>query len=174
MKLVSCIAGVPDVLHRLRCTDPGCGCQIPDPCWMPRKLGERCSIACPGARASILLEVENCGASQRGYTVESNGDDDGITIKPAKFSLGPFERERVAVQIDVPKSVFARRELLLWVRGCNAHALRWTVKASPLPVGSGCCTVRVKDCPDLIHHWYDHFYCERACFAGGRQAVADG
>jgi hypothetical protein len=21
----------------------------------------------------------------------------------------------------------------------------------------------VEDCPDLIHHWYDHFYCPRPC-----------
>jgi hypothetical protein len=23
--------------------------------------------------------------------------------------------------------------------------------------------VEVEDCPDLIHHWYDHFYCDRPC-----------
>jgi hypothetical protein len=23
--------------------------------------------------------------------------------------------------------------------------------------------VEIEDCPDLIHHWYDHFYCERPC-----------
>jgi hypothetical protein len=21
----------------------------------------------------------------------------------------------------------------------------------------------VDDCPDNIHHWYDHFYCDRGC-----------
>jgi hypothetical protein len=164
MKLLSTVACMPDVLHRMRCTDPCCSCQIPDPCWMPRKLGARCSTACPGASANILFEVENCGAARREYTIESSGDDDGIAIKPAKLSLGPLERELVSVQIDAPKAVFAHRDVLLWVRGCNDHALRWQVKASPLPFGSPCCRVEVKDCPDLIHHWYDHFYCDHPCF----------
>jgi hypothetical protein len=24
----------------------------------------------------------------------------------------------------------------------------------------------VEDCPDLLHHWYDHFYCNRPCTHG--------
>jgi hypothetical protein len=29
--------------------------------------------------------------------------------------------------------------------------------------GASCPEVEVDDCPDNIHHWYDHFYCERGC-----------
>jgi hypothetical protein len=53
-------------------------------------------------------------------------------------------------------------EVLLWVRGCQNHYLRWTLKVANR--GASCChEVEVEDCPDLIHHWYDHFYCERPC-----------
>jgi hypothetical protein len=26
-----------------------------------------------------------------------------------------------------------------------------------------CNEVEINDCPDMIHHWYDHFYCHRHC-----------
>ena len=27
----------------------------------------------------------------------------------------------------------------------------------------GCHEVRVSDGPDHVHHWHDHFYCNRPC-----------
>ena len=45
--------------------------------------------------------------------------------------------------------------------------LRWTVAAVARP--QACChEVAVCDGPDHVLHWYDHFYCPRGCFVGGR------
>jgi hypothetical protein len=54
------------------------------------------------------------------------------------------------------------REVLVWVRGCHDHYLRWTVTVSTQR-GWSDDDVHVEDCPDYVHHWYDHFYCDRPC-----------
>ncbi len=50
----------------------------------------------------------------------------------------------------------------MWVRGCQLHFLRWTVVVASIGADTFY-EVDVKDCPDHIHHWYDHFYCPRPC-----------
>ena len=108
----------------------------------------------------------------RTFAIESSGDDAGITIEPAKLAVGPFERASVTVALPVPATAAKahEREVLLWVRGCRDHVLRWHVKACrPLPWTCPC-KVEVRDCPDLVHHWYDHFYCEHPC-RHGRDAL---
>jgi len=57
--------------------------------------------------------------------------------------------------------------VLVWIRGCVDHVVRWTVKSSRR--GSDCChELEIDDCPDYVHHWYDHFYCPRPCRHGNR------
>jgi len=142
----------------------GCGCDIPPPCWAPQPIGEVLSHSCPGATATIRLRVTNCGATQRAITVEAAGKTPGVKIDPPNLSLGPMERGVVAVSVSLPADAAQcqDQEVLLWVRGCQQHYLRWTVRVSSR--GGSCChEVDVEDCPDLVHHWYDHFYCERQC-----------
>jgi hypothetical protein len=150
--------------------DPGCacGCEIPPPCWVPRKLGRKQTRACPGESATVALRLENCGVRPRSFAIESSGDDEGIAITPAKLTLGPFERASVSAVLPVAANAAkgSERELLLWVRGCHDHVLRWTVTAGRPAVRCCPCVVDVRDCPDLVHHWYDHFYCEHPCRHG--------
>ena len=144
-------------------------CKIPPPCWMPQSIGEVACHVCPGGTATVRLRISNCGATRRDIAIEAAGKATGVTITPAKLSLGPMEREFVTASVAVPAEAATGQEfeVLLWVRGCRDHYLRWTVKVATR--GASCChEVEVEDCPDPIHHWYDHFYCARPC---GHSAV---
>jgi hypothetical protein len=75
-----------------------------------------------------------------------------------------MEREWFRASLPTPEgaSPGQRYETLVWVLGCNAHYLRWGVKVAENGADS-CHEVKVDDCPDYVHHWYDHFYCNRPC-----------
>jgi len=143
-------------LHRSRC-----GCEIPPPCWMPRELPPVCSHVCAGATANLRLRITNGGVEARTISVEA---DVGASVNPASLQLGPMQRGSVTVTFTVPASACDRdcTEILIWVNGCNRFYLRWTVCVSRRGCDS-CHEVEVGDCPDYIHHWYDHFYCPRPC-----------
>lgn len=138
-------------------------CHVPEPCWMPIRLGECRSHASACARACVRLVVTNCDATSRTVRVRVEGDE-GAKASPASLELGPMERATFEVCRSVPEgteqgTVF---ENLVWVEGCRDHVLRWTVGVETAGLDS-CHEIRVDDCPDHRHHWYDHFYCERGC-----------
>jgi hypothetical protein len=143
----------------------GCGCDIPPPCWMPRDLGEVETGVCPGETATIRIHVTNCGATAR--TIKLEGGP-GVTLNPASLTLGPMERGRAVASMTVPPEAdFGwEKEVLVWVRGCHDHFLRWTVRAARR-FECSCEEVCVEDCPDYLHHWYDHFYCDHPCIQRG-------
>jgi len=141
-----------------------CGCDIPPPCWMPVSLGELTSFICPGGVATLRLRVTNCSDRPRQVSVDAKQPNLPVTVTPAVLTLGPQERGVFTLTAPVPTSATAGQEseALIWVRGCKEHYLRWTVQAATR--GGDCChEMDVDDCPDLIHHWYDHFYCQRSC-----------
>lgn len=142
-----------------------CCCEIPPPCWLPKPLGDVTSNVCPGGKAIVRFRVTNCGIAKRTVDLEADAKS-GVTWSPTKLSLGPMERALASASVDVPAETGSgeERELLLWVRGCNDHYLRWTVRAASRG-GDSCHEVEVDDCPDLVHHWYDHFYCDRPCMS---------
>jgi hypothetical protein len=88
----------------------------------------------------------------------------GLTFSNVQLNLGPMENGEIDVSYLIPitSKVGQKIEILMWVRGCRLHFLRWKIIVSPIGV-STCYQVEVEDCPDLIHHWYDHFYCPRPC-----------
>jgi hypothetical protein len=139
----------------------GSCCEIPPPCWMPKELGPLSSHACPGATATLRFRVTNCGIESRTILVEA---DQGATVNPGSLQLGPLQRGWVTVSFTAPASSCDGdcTEILVRVQGCNRFYLRWTVRISKR--GCDCChEIDVEDCPDLVHHWYDHFYCQRPC-----------
>ena len=95
------------------------------------------------------------------------GPDAGlVTVTPANLTIAPFEHGLFTATMSVPPGAdhHWRAHVLLWVHGCREHVVRWEVRTDE----RGCGThheVRVEDCPDYVHHWYDHFYCERPCGA---------
>ena len=155
--------GVQNVT-RMRGQLDGCGCEIPTPCWMPERLPKVSSHACPGATVKVRVTVTNCGIETRQIILVAVGTGSGgVTIEPATVTVGPFASGKLTASLSVPEESKADElDLQLWVRGCRDHVLPWAVGVSE----RGCsCTheVDVEDCPDLVHHWYDHFYCEHGC-----------
>jgi hypothetical protein len=151
-----------DLLDSFKLPQRQCGsCEIPPPCWEPQPIGDVTTRAAPGGKAVLRLDVVNCGSSPRKVTVEATNAL--IAISPASATLGPYEDAVVGLTLNVPATAMPgeRETSVVWVRGCRTHYLRWTVEVSAVGVGSS--TAIVEDCPDLLHHWYDHFYCNRAC-----------
>ena len=142
---------------------PGLGgcCKIPPPCWVPSELSSVSSHVCSGATATLRFRITNCGMDARTITVEA---DQGADVNPVSLQLGPFKRGWVTVSFAVPPTSNNGDsvEILVFVRGCRSYYLRWTVLTSRR--GCACChEVDLDDCPELVHHWYDHFYCQRPC-----------
>jgi hypothetical protein len=149
----------------------GCSCDIPDPCWMPKRYPTVLSHACPGATARLRLQITNCGLEQRRISVAAQGAQSAVVVEPESLSLAPFETGEVVATVTVPHDKAEPVDVRLWVRGCRDHVVPWRVSVS----GSGCDSlheVGIEDCPDLVHHWYDHSYCQGPCY-GGRVNLHD-
>lgn len=162
---------VTDTLARLRKPAKGgsCGCHIPPPCWLPQPLGEVTSHVADCKTARIRLVITNCSPTKRTIQVQAQGHANEVTFTPAALPLGPYERGRIDVKFDPPANTAdgTEFETIIWVRGCKEWYLRWTISAGTVGLDSKH-EIRVEDCPDYLHHWYDHFYCPRGCQQIGR------
>lgn len=151
-------------------------CDIPEPCWMPVSLGDIDSVACPGATVVVRLLISNCDRIKHNYTVSVAGADAAmVSLSPTTLSIGPKERRQVLAKLKIPDDAKDCQdyEVILWVRGCKEHYARWSVTVGNNS-GECCHEVEVEDCPDLIHHWYDHFYCVRPCYFDRRSKDNEG
>ena len=156
------------------CSPRGGSCTIPPPCWMPQPLGECVSHVTQCNTACIRIVVTNCDRTRRTVTAQATGKSaQKVTISPPSLDLGPMERDTITACVAIPDDAKNgdRIESLLWVRGCKEYFLRWTVSVGTVGMDS-CHEIEVCDCPDLVHHWYDHFYCVRPC-PGGRTGPND-
>lgn len=156
---------VTGLLRRLP-KSKGC-CDIPEPCWMPEDLGEIHCELCPGGKGALRIVVTNTDFRARDFQIASAGPDAGrVSFSPGSFSLDPKERRTIQATFDAKlddKTNCAEFEALVWIIGCRAHFLRWSVDVGKRD--AGCChEVEVFDQPDYVHHWYDHFYCFRECY----------
>jgi hypothetical protein len=158
------VPSVADALRASRTRFTQTCCRIPPPCWMPRSLGECVSNVGQCKTACIRIVVTNCDDVRRTIKVSAGDKPGDIKISPASLDLGSMERGVVSVCLTIPQDTpdGTRIESLIWVHGCKASFLRWTVSVGTIGFDS-CHEVAVDDCPDLIHHWYDHFYCVRHC-----------
>ena len=143
-----------------------CGCDIPPPCWYPKAAGEVTSHVCPGGTATLRIRITNCGPTARTIQVEGGKE---MKVEPATLQLGPMERGVVTVSQEVKDG----QEHLIWVHGCHDHFIRWTVETAKRGSDS-CHELEVEDCPDYLHHWYDHFYCAHPCPGGRRLQPSRG
>jgi hypothetical protein len=139
-------------------------CEIPPPCWMPRPLCDVTSLGRPGDKASLCFLITNCSMATDRVVVFTSSKISGLTFSATQLNLGPMESGEIDVSYLIPAAavVGQKIELLMWVRGCRLYYLRWKIAVSVIGA-STCYQVDVKDCPDLVHHWYDHFYCPRPC-----------
>ena len=141
----------------------GCSCEIPPACWLPVEAGRAQTAACPGATATLRIRVENCGMTARTIAIDVAGAPKDVTVSPASLNVGPLESGTTLVSFEVSPDAAEHTEypFLIWIRGCKSYVVRWTVVA-----GDGDChcrTINIEDCPDTVHHWYDHFYCDHPC-----------
>jgi hypothetical protein len=157
------VPDLPSLRRASRRLSRGC-CDIPPPCWMPRPLGECVSAAPQCRRACVRLRVTNCDRTRRVVRMDVQGASWQVSVTPPELVLGPFQRGTVEVCVQVPDTARdgETHEMLVWVRGCREHYLRWTVRVGAC-ASESCHEVAVEDCPDHLHHWYDHFYCARRC-----------
>jgi hypothetical protein len=137
-------------------------CEIPPPCWAPQPLGAVTTRACPGTKAVVRLDVTNTDMVGRTIKVTTTGGS--ATIAPPALALGPLEEGVVVLSFDIPATDTEgqTRKLIVWVDGCQKHYIRWTI-VSTCSAQDCCAEIAVLDGPDWIHHWYDHFYCQRDC-----------
>lgn len=149
-------------------------CDIPPACWLPRSLGEVRSFACPGGTASVRIRVTNCQGRTSFIKVVARPNQ-MTKVQPDTATLEPMERKSFNISVSVPQDSCKgqKLEFTLWVLGCNAHYLRWTVEISET-TSATCQEVDVEDCQDYVHHWYDHFYCDRPCFQTTRKSTEIG
>jgi|HubBroStandDraft_5_1064220.scaffolds.fasta_scaffold92194_2 hypothetical protein len=148
----------------------GC-CDIPAPCWMPKPLGQVVSLAAEcGGTATLCFHVKNCGLMAQPITVQTRTADPShqiagatFVVTPPALTLGPLEENDIKVTLKIPDGVKdGQADVNVFVQGCQTHYLRWTVKVGSI-LKSSTHEVSVCDCPDLVHHWYDHFYCGGRC-----------
>ena len=140
-----------------------CGCEIPPPCWQPQPLGEVTSFAAPGAQATLRFRITNATFSARTIDFIASPATN-VTFSEDPVSLAPLQRRVVLAFFQVPSSTKegSEDEVVIFIRGCRNYYVRWTVKV--MDCGSTMCNeIDLEDEPDLIHHWYDHFYCHREC-----------
>jgi hypothetical protein len=143
----------------------GCDtCEIPPPCWLPQPLGQVTSFVAPGGVGTVRFRVTNCGFTARTITFATTKAIPAVTFSPASLTLAPLERGVVSasVQVAADAKQGSEHELVVLIHGCRNYYLRWVIKVAACGVDM-CNEVEVDDCPDMIHHWYDHFYCPRHC-----------
>ncbi|HTT18653.1 MAG TPA: hypothetical protein VMG82_06900 [Candidatus Sulfotelmatobacter sp.] len=143
-------------------------CEIPSPCWMPKPLCDVKSTGRAGDTGSLRFVITNCTMASRAIQIFTSTKGAQVSIVPDPLSLGPMERGESQISYVIPAGspVGTKVDLLIWVRGCKLQFLRWVVTVGSR-CSSSCCEVEVRDCPDFVHHWYDHFYCPRPCLGGG-------
>lgn len=140
-----------------------CSCEIPPPCWMPQPLCEVESCGKPCNKITVQLVITNCSVVVRQISLSASPSVPDLSFSATTVTLGPMERTTVEAVYTIPANFPpAGVDLLLWIRGCKTYFLRWRIKPGLISANT-CYEVEVKDCPDLIHHWYDHFYCPRPC-----------
>jgi hypothetical protein len=141
-----------------------CACHIPPPCWMPRMLREARSYGVVGDEASLTFVITNESLAARTIQVFTTTPMAGLSSTATTLTLAAMARGEVTLTYTIPAGTTANpgTEILLWIRGCRLHFLRWVVRLGTVSADTDQ-EVCVKDGPENLHHWYDHFYCAHPC-----------
>ena len=142
-----------------------CGCEIPPPCWEPQPAGSCCITLTPGSTGTIRVHVSNCGWQRQILGITALGKIAGfLTFEPTTMLLGPMERATFHVTVHAPAGVKGGVSLSgpIIIRGCKDHYIKLDLIVADCAMTT-CCDIVIDDCPDHVHHWYDHFYCPRPC-----------
>lgn len=154
-------------------------CDKPEPCWMPKKIGEICCEIPSGDRGEVCILVSNEDFRPHNYTIVAAGEHGALAkIDNNQFTLGPKERRIVPVTFTMPQRQSDKPEsesccscndyeLVLWVKGCQNYYLNWYINHADKT--KDCChEVCVEDSGYYELNWYDHFHVMRPCINGGK------
>jgi hypothetical protein len=151
------------------------GCDIPPPCWEPRPAGSCRMTLTPGGTGQLRIHVTNCEWRRHVVGINAAGKLAAwLTLTPTMVIIEPQETATIIVTVHVPADMKPglRAAGVLLVRGCLGHAVRLDVGVADC-AQCAVCDIAIQDCPDHIHHWYDHFYCPRPCRNQVRTGIAD-
>jgi hypothetical protein len=139
-------------------------CHIPPPCWMPRHLRHVVSYGVVGDEASLTFTITNESMATRSIRVFTTTPLAGLSPTTTTVTLAAMARTEVTITYAIPSGTTANpgTEILLWIQGCRLHFQRWIVKLGTVSADTDH-EVHVKDGPENLHHWYDHFYCPHPC-----------
>jgi hypothetical protein len=150
------------------CDGPRCSCKIPTPCWLPEDLGDLDVATEAGNSAQVIVRVRNTDGQQRSVTAQVTGTGaphvtptSASVLVPA-YGWGTFTFN-ATVPAQTPPGTYAEVQII--INGCRRHILNWRVDVVEKcdPDEKPRHEMVVCDGADLIHHWYDHFYCRRQC-----------
>ena len=150
------------------CNGPHCSCKIPTPCWLPEDLGDLDVVTEAGNAAQVVMRVRNTDGKKRSVTASVSGSStppvtpSTASVLVPEYGWGTFTFT-AAVPPQTQPGTFA--EVQIVVDGCRRHILNWRVEVVEKcdPDDKPRREIVVCDGADLIHHWYDHFYCRRQC-----------
>ncbi|HUN43488.1 MAG TPA: hypothetical protein VMU81_24600 [Acetobacteraceae bacterium] len=145
--------------------EPRSCCDIPPPCWMPRSAGEATCRLAAGDKGELRLLITNGDHVSHTYQLQAEGSGAAdVTFSASAFTLAAKQRQLVTATFTMPAGSPPGNEydLVIWVRGCRDHYLRWTLHLAAKSYRC-CYEACIDDAPDYIVHWYDHFYCQRPC-----------
>jgi hypothetical protein len=150
------------------CDDHACSCRIPTPCWLPEDLGDLVVTIEREGTARLTVRVRNKDGQPRQVTAQVTGTGSqfvapasgGVAI-PA-FGYGSFTFT-VTVPAQAPVGTYV--DVQIAINGCRRHVLNWRIDALEKCDRDAKSTQELVVCDgaELIHRWYDHFYCERPC-----------
>lgn len=141
------------------------GCEIPAPCWEPQPAGTCCLDILPGCVGKIRVHVTNCHWSRQVVLVTAMGRLAGwMQLNPTTLVVDPQERRTVEVTVRIPEDTKPGQTFTgpLVILGCRDHYVRVEINVTECAAHT-VCDAFIDDCPDHVHHWYDHFYCPRPC-----------
>ena len=140
-------------------------CEIPPPCWMPQPAGDCVSHTGECKSASLDLVVNNTAIQPRPVSIHVSGTGAGLVqVTPPAATVPALDRRTFTLTVTVPQNTpnGILVDVLVLVKGCKTHYLHWKVSVGTVGF-CDCSEIDIDDGPDLIHHWYDHFYCPRPC-----------
>lgn len=149
-------------------------CDKPEPCWMPKKVADICCELAPEGVGEVCIFIHNEDFRSHNYTLSAAGEHgDLVQFSAQQFNLGPKEVRVVSARFKIPTRDTPKDntccelndyELVLWIKGCQQHYIKWHVNAAK-KTGDCCHEVSVTDSGYYDLNWYDHFHVMRPCIS---------
>jgi hypothetical protein len=152
----------------------GSSCEIPSPCWAPQYLGDFTCTVSPRESATFELQLENRTLETRPFKVGVAGYENVVVTPGPEVNVPALQRQTVRIAATIPQTakVGESLDLTVVVIGCRIYYLHWNLRACAFGLNPHHRIV-IKDGPDNIHHWYDHFYAVRPCMSARDDSTVD-